>query len=91
MLLPLIPRKTLLLSPPPENKSSTLSLLILPGNLLYTTNMGNIKKLLFTAIIGIGGLLLTLAGLNLIQLSQPLILYTGIVYLLLAAGVYFFL
>lgn len=53
--------------------------------------LGNLKKLLFVAIIGIGGLLLTLAGLNLIQLSQNLILYAGLVYLVIAALVYFFM
>lgn len=53
--------------------------------------MTKVKKLLFTSLIGIGGLLLTLAGLNLIQLSLPLILYVGLLYLALSAALYFFL
>lgn len=53
--------------------------------------MGNIKKLFFVVIIGIGGLLLTLAGLDLIQLSETLILYSGIALLVIAALLYFFM
>ncbi|HKC14352.1 MAG TPA: hypothetical protein VKC89_00060 [Patescibacteria group bacterium] len=47
------------------------------------------KKLIFTFFIGIGGLLLTLAGFNLIQLSQNLILYSGILLLAISALLYF--
>ena len=53
--------------------------------------MQKIKKLLFVAVIGIGGLLLVLAGFNLIQLSQTLILYAGLVLLVIAGLLYFFM
>ena len=53
--------------------------------------MANIKKLFFVGVIGIGGLLLTLAGLNLIQLSETLILYSGIALLVTALLLYFFM
>lgn len=53
--------------------------------------MANIKKLFFVGLIGIGGLLLTLAGLNLIQLSQSLILYAGLGLLVVAGLLYFFM
>lgn len=51
--------------------------------------MRNIKKLSFALLIGIGGFLLTLAGLNLIQLSQNLILYSGILFLVVSVLLYF--
>ena len=41
-------------------------------------------------LTGIAGLLLTLAGLNLIQLTQTLILYTGIALLFVALLFYVF-
>ena len=53
--------------------------------------MAQIKKLIFVGLIGIGGLLLTLAGFNLIQLSQNLILYAGILLLVIALLLYFFM
>ncbi len=46
--------------------------------------MVKIKKLLFTLLSGISGLLLTLAGLNLITLTNTLILYVGLVLLVVA-------
>lgn len=51
--------------------------------------LGRFKKFFLVALIGIAGLLLTLAGINLIQLSQNLILYAGIILLALAAILYF--
>ena len=53
--------------------------------------MQQIKKLFFVGIIGIGGLLLTLAGLNLIQLSENLTLYSGLALLGIAGLLYFFM
>jgi len=53
--------------------------------------MLKIKKLFFVGVIGIGGLLLTLAGLSLISLSQSLILYSGIGLLVVAVLLYFFM
>ncbi len=52
--------------------------------------MNKMKKLFFVALAVIAGLLLTFAGLGLIELSQSLILYVGIASLLLAALLYFF-
>ena len=53
--------------------------------------MQQIKKLFFVGIIGIGGLLLTLAGLNLIQLSENLTLYSGLALLGISGLLYFFM
>jgi len=53
--------------------------------------MKRIKKELFVLVIGIAGLLLTLAGLNLIQLSPTLILYSGVVLLVVSALLYLFM
>jgi hypothetical protein len=53
--------------------------------------MKNSKKLLFVVILGIEGLLLVLAGFNLIQLSQTLILYSGIALLIISGLLYFFM
>ena len=53
--------------------------------------MGKFKKLIFTILVGLVGFLLTLTGLSLIQLSQNLILYSGIVLLILAGLLYFLL
>lgn len=53
--------------------------------------MKHIKKLLFVAVLGIEGLLLVLAGFSLIQLSQNLILYSGLVMLLVSILLYFFM
>ena len=52
--------------------------------------MDKFKKLIFALPIGLIALLLILAGLNLVQLSQNLFLYIGILLLLLSAGLYFF-
>lgn len=51
--------------------------------------LGKFKKLILVTLTGIAGLLLTLAGLNLIQLSQSLILYAGMILLLISALIYF--
>jgi len=53
--------------------------------------MKNIKKLFFVTILGIEGLLLVLAGFNLIQLSQNLILYSGIALIIISGLLYFFM
>jgi len=53
--------------------------------------MVQIKKILLASLVGIGGFLLALAGFSLIQLSQTLILFIGILYLLMAVLIYFFL
>ncbi|MBI4037046.1 hypothetical protein HY385_01340 [Candidatus Daviesbacteria bacterium] len=47
------------------------------------------KKVILVGLTGIAGLLLTLAGLNLIQLSDSLILYSGLSLLILAILMYF--
>lgn len=52
--------------------------------------MGKIKRLVLVILTGISGLLLTFAGLNLIEISKELILYTGIVLLLVAILSYLF-
>lgn len=46
--------------------------------------MRNFKKTLWVGLTGISGLLLTLAGFNLIDLSPQLIKYTGIALLTLS-------
>jgi hypothetical protein len=51
--------------------------------------MIKIKKLIFALLIGIGGLLLTLAGLNLIEFSESLFLYSGITLIVISALLYF--
>ena len=50
--------------------------------------LGKFKKGIIVAAVGVAGLLLTLAGVNLIELSQNLILYAGIILLALAAILY---
>ncbi len=50
--------------------------------------MAKLKKLFFVTLSGISGLLLTLAGLSLIELTPTLILYVGIVLLALSAIFY---
>lgn len=52
--------------------------------------MGKIKRLVLVSLTGISGLLLTFAGLNLIEISKELILYTGIVLLFVAILSYLF-
>lgn len=52
--------------------------------------MDKFKKLLFALPLGLVALLLILAGLNLVQLSQNLFLYIGILLLFLSAAFYFF-
>lgn len=51
--------------------------------------MGKVKKTLWVGLVGIIGLLLTLAGIDLIQLSQSLILYSGLALISLAILLYF--
>lgn len=51
--------------------------------------MGKIKRLVFLLLSGVSGLLLTLAGVNLIELSQSLVLYVGLVLLILSVLYYF--
>jgi hypothetical protein len=47
------------------------------------------KKIIFSGISAVLGLLLILAGLNLIQVSTSLNLYSGIILVILAALMYF--
>ncbi len=49
------------------------------------------KKAILIVLTGVAGLLLTLAGLGLITLTLPLILYSGIALLALTVMFYFFL
>lgn len=49
------------------------------------------KKIILIILIGISGLLLTLTGLGLIQLTQPLILYSGIALLVMTGLIYLFM
>lgn len=48
------------------------------------------KKVILIILTGVAGLLLTLSGLGLIELTQPLILYSGIALLAMTALLYFF-
>jgi hypothetical protein len=50
--------------------------------------MHSIKKTLWVGLTGVAGLLLTLAGFNLIALSPELIKYTGIALLVFSALFY---
>ncbi|MFH0937620.1 MAG: hypothetical protein V1808_05020 [Candidatus Daviesbacteria bacterium] len=47
--------------------------------------LARFKKAIFIISLGVGGLLLTLSGLNLIQLSQNVVLFFGFLFLILAA------
>lgn len=51
--------------------------------------LGKFRKVILFGLTAVSGLLLTLAGLNLIQLSQNLILYSGILLLVVAVFIYF--
>lgn len=51
--------------------------------------MHNLKKTLWVGLTGISGLLLTLAGFNLINLSPELVKYTGITLLIVSILFYF--
>lgn len=51
--------------------------------------MHGIKKFLLVGMIGLIGILLTLAGLNLLQMSSSLVLYSGVGLLGIAALYYF--
>lgn len=48
------------------------------------------KKVIIAALVAVIGLLLTLAGLNLIQMSSNLVLYSGVALLILAILQYLF-
>lgn len=54
------------------------------------TLFNRFKKVILIVLTGVAGLLLTLAGLGLIQLTQPLILYSGITLLVLTIFYYLF-
>lgn len=51
--------------------------------------LGKFKKLILLLILGFLGILLTLSGLSLIQLSPSLVLYSGIILLVLSLILYF--
>ena len=51
--------------------------------------LGKFQKIILLTVIGIAGLLLTLAGFGLITLSPDLIKYSGIVLLILTGILYF--
>jgi len=53
--------------------------------------MNKFKKLFFALVLGILGFLFILSGFNLIQLSQSLILYSGLALLVIAGLLYFLL
>lgn len=55
------------------------------------SKMGNWKKILLIVLLVFAGLLLTLAGANLIELSKDLLLYLGIGLIILAILYYFLL
>ena len=46
--------------------------------------MGRLKRRVLILLTAVAGLLMTLAGLNLIELSKSLILYTGVILMVLA-------
>lgn len=50
--------------------------------------LGGFRKVILVVLTGVAGLLLTLAGLNLIQLSPSLILYAGVGLLIVAVLIY---
>lgn len=49
------------------------------------------KKVFLIVLVGISGLLLTLAGLGLITLTPPLVLYSGIALLIMTGLIYLFM
>lgn len=49
------------------------------------------EKLILIVLTGVAGLLLTLAGLGLITLTLPLILYSGIALLIMTVLLYLFM
>jgi len=53
--------------------------------------MEKFKKLFFAVILGTEGFLLVLAGFNLIQLSQNIILYSGVALIIIAGLLYILL
>lgn len=52
--------------------------------------LNRFKKVILIVLTGVAGLLLTLAGLGLITLTPPMILYSGIALLILTVLFYFF-
>lgn len=48
------------------------------------------KKVILVVLTGVAGILLTLAGIGLITLTLPLILYSGVALLILAVLFYLF-
>ena len=52
--------------------------------------LGRFKKLILFGLTAVAGLLLTLAGLGLIELSLSLILYAWLAFLFVAVLLYFF-
>lgn len=54
------------------------------------TLFNRFKKVILIVLTGVAGLLLTLAGLGLITLTPPLILYSGIALLILTVLFYLF-
>lgn len=55
------------------------------------TLFNRFKKAILIILTGVAGLLLTLAGLGLITLTSPLILYSGIALLILTVFFYLFI
>ena len=49
------------------------------------------RKAILIVLTGVAGLLLTLAGLGLITLTLPLILYSGVALLIMTVLLYFFM
>ncbi|RJP45824.1 MAG: hypothetical protein C4584_02740 [Armatimonadetes bacterium] len=56
----------------------------------FGQTLGKFKKLILVALTAMAGILLTLSGLNLIELSAQLILYSGISLLVVAVLLYLF-
>lgn len=52
--------------------------------------LGGIKKFVLVGLTAVAGLLLTLSGLNLIEISGTLIFYTGLLLLVLSVLIYIF-
>ncbi|MDO8570120.1 MAG: hypothetical protein Q7R97_00860 [Candidatus Daviesbacteria bacterium] len=58
---------------------------------LPVTVFNRFKKAILVVLIGVAGLLLTLAGLGLITLTLPLILYSGVALLIMTVLLYIFM
>lgn len=59
--------------------------------IVFENLFNRFKKIILIILVGISGLLLTLAGIGLIQLTQPLILYSGISLLIMTILIYLFM